>query len=255
MDAGIGEPFDVVWWDPAALRLGAEPPFGLRRQELISKEVEPDVVAEGQRRYIAWRNAREEAVTGAMRPSLAVRTVTQWSASRALDGAPVPAVDVVVVSRAGDGSEVTGDRPAGPRYGTLVHAALATVPLDGDRATIALIVSIQGRIVGATGAEIASAEQVVAAVLDHPLLDAARHAAGRGRLFRETPVTAMRDGSLIEGIVDLAFETDDGMTVLDFKTDRPDGETHAAYARQVALYAEAIAHATGTPARAILVNV
>ena len=42
VEPGAGEadpPFEVVWWDPAALQLGAEPPFGLRRQELISKEV------------------------------------------------------------------------------------------------------------------------------------------------------------------------------------------------------------------------
>ena len=43
------EPFDVVWWDPATLHLRADPPFGLRRQELISKDVEPEVVAHGQR--------------------------------------------------------------------------------------------------------------------------------------------------------------------------------------------------------------
>ena len=70
MDDGADAPFDVVWWDPAALRLGAEPPFGLRRQELISKDVEPDIVAEGQRRYIAWREARTQAVAR-REPSLA----------------------------------------------------------------------------------------------------------------------------------------------------------------------------------------
>ena len=40
-------------------RLGAEPPFGLRRQELISKDVALEVVAEGTARYIAWRNTRD----------------------------------------------------------------------------------------------------------------------------------------------------------------------------------------------------
>jgi hypothetical protein len=40
-------PFDVVWWDPRVLRLGADAPFGLRREELISKDVEPGRMAEG----------------------------------------------------------------------------------------------------------------------------------------------------------------------------------------------------------------
>jgi len=43
--------------------------------------------------------------------------------------------------------------------------------------------------------------------------------------------------------------------VLDFKTDRAEGEAWANYATQVALYAAAIAQATGRPARAVLMNV
>jgi ATP-dependent exoDNAse (exonuclease V) beta subunit len=240
-------PFEVVWWDPATLQLGAEPPFGLRRQELIAKDVEPEIVADGQRRYIAWRIARDRAVADARRPSLLVRTVTQWSATRPADERH-PAVDVITLPDA-DG------RPAGRRYGTLVHAALATVPLDGTGDVIARVVATEGRIVGATDAEIESARGVVTAVLQHPLLDAARDAARAGQLFRETPVTVVREDELIEGVVDIAFETPDGFLVLDFKTDRAAGEAHANYARQVALYAEAIGQATGKPARAVLMNV
>jgi ATP-dependent helicase/nuclease subunit A len=74
-------------------------------------------------------------------------------------------------------------------------------------------------------------------------------------VFRETPVTVVRDGGLIEGVVDIAFDTADGFVVLDFKTDRAAGEAYANYARQVALYADAIAEATGRRARAVLMNV
>ena len=247
MANGTDAPFDVVWWDPAALRLGAEPPFGLRRQELISKDVDPGVVAEGQRRYIAWRDARERAVADARRPSLRVRTVTQWSAGLA-PGDASPAVDVVTLPGA-------GERPKGPRYGTLVHAALATVPLDAAAEVIARVVDTQGRIVGATPPEMDSAREVIAAVLQHPLLEVARGAGRAGHLFRETPVTIVRGGDLVEGVVDIAFDTAEGFVVLDFKTDRAEGATQASYARQVALYAEAIAQATGKPARAVLMNV
>jgi ATP-dependent helicase/nuclease subunit A len=245
---GIDKPFDVVWWDPQTLRLGAEPPFGLRRQELISKEVDPDVVAAGQRRYIAWRNGRAQAIANAKRPSLEVRTATQWSMAVPVDGQAAPQVDIITLAAA-------EGRPSGRRYGTLVHAALGTVPLDASVEMIDRVVSTAGRIVGATAAELDSARQVVAAVLQHPLLEDARRAAGEGELFRETPVTIVRDGGLVEGIVDIAFSTADGFMVLDFKTDRAEDDTRANYARQVALYAEAIAQATGKPARAILMNV
>ena len=66
----------------------------------------------------------------------------------------------------------------------------------------------------------------------------------------------MQDGTLVEGIVDLAFEEAGEWTVVDYKTDR---EIAAAgedrYRRQVALYASAIAQATGQPARGVLVRV
>jgi ATP-dependent exoDNAse (exonuclease V) beta subunit len=241
-------PFSVVWWDPAALSLGAEPPFGLRRQELISKDVPLAVVAEGTARYVAWRNARDEAVANASRASVRVRTATEWARGKSqaasdqfhVEAVTLPAVDA---------------RPSGPRFGTLVHASLAAVPLDGDDLTITRIVAVQGRIVGAPDEEVASAQSLVRAVLSHPLLADARRAAARGTLFREAPTTIVQDGELIEGTVDLAYETAEGFTVIDFKTDRAAGELQAAYTRQVQLYAAAIAQATGKPTRAVLMSV
>jgi ATP-dependent exoDNAse (exonuclease V) beta subunit len=56
-------------------------------------------------------------------------------------------------------------------------------------------------------------------------------------------------------VIDLAFETTDGMTVIDFKTDRAEGDDLARYQRQVALYAEAISQATGKTARPVLLMV
>jgi ATP-dependent exoDNAse (exonuclease V) beta subunit len=278
--AGSGEsgateadpPFEVVWWDPAALRLGAEPPFGLRRQELISKDVPLEVVAEGTSRYIAWRDARENAITSASRPSVNVRTATEWArgdksqnpnpttpppprqrraSPKRTSGAKAgqfPTVEVVAI-------EAAEGRASGPRFGTLVHASLAAVPLDADDTTIDGIVAVHGRIVGAPPEEVAAAGQVVRSVLTHALIAEARQAGERGALFRETPTTILKDGQLIEGTVDLAFETADGFVVVDFKTDRAEGDLQESYVRQVQLYAEAIAQAAGKPARAILMSV
>ncbi|HVG71610.1 MAG TPA: UvrD-helicase domain-containing protein, partial [Vicinamibacterales bacterium] len=245
-------PFEVVWWDPAALQLGADPPFGLRRQELISKEVALDVVAGGTARYVTWRNAREDAVTRAARPSVKVRTVTEWA--RGMDPGKLQVasskfqVEIVTL-------DAPVGRPAGPRFGTLVHASLAAVPLDADQSTVDRIVAVQARIVAAPAVEVAAAQQVIRAVLGHEVLAQARRAAERGALLRETPTTVVLEGEVIEGTVDLAFETQDGFVVVDFKTDRAEGEALAVYARQVELYAEAIAQATGKPVRALLMSV
>jgi ATP-dependent helicase/nuclease subunit A len=243
--------YDVVWWDPAALRLDAEPPFGLRRQELISKDVSAEVVAEGERRYMAWRRRREETIASAAAPSITVRTATEWATSPDADSATIGAPDVEVVSLRAD----TGG-PAGPRYGTLVHATLATVPIDAGRDEIAAIARTQGRIVGATDPEIEAAIAVVGRVVEHPLLAAAAAAANNGRCYRETPVTLrLESGVIVEGIVDLAYQDAGEVVVIDFKTDRELQGSLETYRRQVQIYAHAIAVATGRPARGVLMQV
>src|SRR5262249_32327715 len=35
----FGDGYSVVWWDPTALDLGKKPPFGVRREDLIVKDV------------------------------------------------------------------------------------------------------------------------------------------------------------------------------------------------------------------------
>ncbi len=255
VDPGVDTGLEIVWWDPAALALGAEPPFGLRRQELISKDVSDEVVASGERRYIDWRNARAAAIDRGRTPSLTVRTASEWAAvgggavaAPAAMDVPPRTVDVVVL-------DTSPGRPSGTRYGTLVHAALATVPLTADAGIIAGVVTTQGRILAASDEEVRSAKTVVAAVLAHPVFGDARAADQRGACLRETPVTATLGGALVEGVVDLAFETGEGYCVIDFKTDRAEGDLLEQYRRQVSFYADAIARATGRPARAMLMKV
>jgi ATP-dependent helicase/nuclease subunit A len=84
----------------------------------------------------------------------------------------------------------------------------------------------------------------------------AREAHEAGRCRRETPITlCVPDGTIVEGVVDLAFEQAGSWTVVDFKTNRELDSALEGYQRQVALYAEAIARATGQQARAVLLRV
>ena len=84
----------------------------------------------------------------------------------------------------------------------------------------------------------------------------ARAADARGACRREAPLTlVMPDGLLVEGIADLAFEEQGRWIVVDYKTDREiESVGEERYRRQVALYAAAIARATGQPATAMLVR-
>src|SRR5262249_12638090 len=42
--------YSVVWWDPSALKLDEEPTFGVRREDLIVKDVPRNVIADGRTR-------------------------------------------------------------------------------------------------------------------------------------------------------------------------------------------------------------
>ena len=63
------------------------------------------------------------------------------------------------------------------------------------------------------------------------------------------------DGTIVDGVVDLAFADSNGWTVVDFKTDRELGDRTARYQAQVRLYLRAITAATGQPARGLLLIV
>jgi hypothetical protein len=251
--------YSVVWWDPAALDLGVPRLFGVRRDDLIVKDVARNVVADGRGRYDRWRLGRLDARAAGSVPSLEVATLRDWTADDSHELPPsARAVDVQVARahRAGtDGHD--DERTGGAAFGALVHAVLAQAPLDGDLEAIDRIARIEARAVSLDERAAAEAASVVHRVFRHELLSRARAAAARGACRRETPVTyRLPGGPLIEGIVDLAFEEAGAWTIVDYKTDR---EIRAAgeerYRRQVALYAAAIAQATGKAATGIVMRI
>jgi ATP-dependent exoDNAse (exonuclease V) beta subunit len=147
------------------------------------------------------------------------------------------------------------NRPSGRRFGALVHAVLASVPFDGDTTAAQKLAAIHGRILGASQEEIDHAAEAARAALAQPIFADARQAAQQGRCRREVPI-AWRDadGSLIEGVVDLAFEQSQGWTVIDFKTDEEFRGNERAYRLQVAMYAAAIKAANGAQVNAVLMK-
>jgi len=248
---GGGAEFSVVWWDPRALKLGAEAPLGIRRPELIVKDVAPAIVEAGLASYNSWRARRQQARAAGSQSSLAVDTVTRWAKTVGEEwlNMKLPPVEIVELAR-------VASRPSGPRFGALVHAVLASVPLDGDLNVIQRLATLHGRILGASQEEITSASETVQTALAHSLLNHARNAAQQGRCRREVPM-AWRDtsGLLIEGVIDLAFEQAGGWTVIDFKTDEEFGGNEPAYRRQVGMYASAIQAVNGARVSAILMQV
>jgi ATP-dependent exoDNAse (exonuclease V) beta subunit len=238
-----------VWWEPRSLDLGAEPPLGIRRAELIVKDVPKAIVDAGLADYRSWQQSRDSAALSAAVPSIAAQPATAWAKTQAAEEARQPTtVELIEVPR-------DEGRSTGIRFGTLVHTTLANVPLDASAAAIQLLVSSHARALGATDEEAASAVKVVVAVLEHPLLERARQAAKRNSCRREVPVTFRTPtGSLIEGTIDLVFKERDRWTVVDFKTDE-ELRRAANYSQQVGLYCDAVRASTGGAAEPVLMRV
>jgi ATP-dependent helicase/nuclease subunit A len=258
-----GEPYSLVWWspEPAALSLGAQAPFGLRRDDLIVKDVAPAVLRRGLETYHAWKKEREDAIATAHQPSIDVMTATKAAASEALASIGHD-IDVTTETlegshRAESAQATAPRRPGGQRFGSLVHALIADMPLDAaDARTVARLASAHGRVLGADAAEIAAAEAIVSRLLAHPVLQAAARAHRDGRCYREMPVTWRTEtGAIVEGFVDMAYADESGLVVVDFKTDRELDGALDRYQRQVRIYAAAIAAATGRPSRGVLMRV
>ena len=238
----------VTWWDPKILNLDVRPSFGIRQEEVLAKD-DTETAQQDLKAYQRWRAGLEEVLVQGSKPAHVVRTVTSESHGEKRTHHSVPQVDLVELER-------DGGRPTGARFGALVHASLATVPLDASAGDTAKIAALQGRVLGASEEEVTAAARVVQSVLLHPILMRARTALARDRCRREVPVTLTQpDRSIIEGVVDLAFEESNSWTVVDFKTDRELDTALEAYRHQVALYAAAITAATGQAAVAILMGI
>ena len=242
---------DVVWWDAALLSKDEEPRYGVRRDDLMKRDVDPEIVGRDLTRFQDWERDRQRVLQEASHPGLRLATVTERARLLAEENKKL---DVQVET-----IELTIDstRPSGARFGALVHAMLATVPLDGDDDQVGQAAALQGRLLGATDREVDAASEVVSTVLQQPLLDAARLASARpGECLREVPVTSREaDGTILDGVIDLTFRDGDTWVVIDFKTDQELGESLQIYKRQVGLYAAMLARATKRQARGVILRV
>jgi ATP-dependent exoDNAse (exonuclease V) beta subunit len=198
--------------------------------------------------------ARHDARAMAIAPSVVVNTVHEWATTESSESLKSASALVEVISLTRPEGET---RPGGIAFGLLVHGVLAQAPFDATASDRLELARLDARVLGISEEEVDAAASVVERLFAHDLLVRARAADARGACRRETPVTCTQsDGLVVEGIVDLAFEEQGAWIVVDYKTDRElatAGEDR--YRRQVALYASAIAQATGQSATGVLVRV
>jgi ATP-dependent exoDNAse (exonuclease V) beta subunit len=242
--------YQVVWWDPHSLALQAPNVGGLRRDDLIAKDGDQAGVDRRMGEYRAWQADRAAAVAHARRPTLVSHTATDLARDRTLpsrsDDIPIEVIDLPRAA----------GRPFGPRFGSLVHATLATVALDADDGTVLQIARTHARMLLADDTEATAAALAVTGALAHPLFARVRAACAAGRCARECPLLwRAPDGTIVEGTVDVVFEDGNALTVLDFKTDREPSDLTEQYERQLTLYCRAFAALRGRPVGGVLVRI
>nr|MBA2356441.1 UvrD-helicase domain-containing protein [Acidobacteriota bacterium] len=72
----VGALFDVVWWDPYTLHLGARLSFGRRQAALIERQAPEERVREGLEAVDHWTQVHAARLALGVRPSLQVQRVT-----------------------------------------------------------------------------------------------------------------------------------------------------------------------------------
>ena len=149
-------------------------------------------------------------------------TATEWAQATA-DGTvalPGAIADLARAVRVVDAGVFDPYRPTGARFGILVHALLAHVPLDATAEQVARLAAVQARMLRSSDEERAAAAAMVDRALKHALLDRARAARAAGRSCRrEVSLGVVVDGVVVDGQADLLFDDGDRWLVVDFKTD------------------------------------
>ena len=227
----------------------------------IERRQAPPPRSSSPRSLDGWRIERDTALREAGRPlTLAASEIDRLDGGAESDA-----------QRAGldkDGTPDGGERPVwrtgryGTAFGRAVHGALQTVEFDPDEggpraggppagsqdrrdAELGRIARHQAAAEGIS----LRADDVEQRVRGALRSDVVREAA-RCRHWRELYAAAEVEGRLLEGFIDLLYETPDGsFVIVDYKTyasdDRPDLAAKPGYRLQIAAYALMVEEATG----------
>ncbi len=135
---------------------------------------------------------------------------------------------------------------AGTSVGRAVHSVLQTIDLatgDGIEETSQAQAAAEG--IPQRWSEVARLARVAVNS------DVVRRAVAASRSWREVPVAAPMRNGVLQGFIDLLFEEDGNLVVVDYKTDAVDtdyvDEAAARYGPQGGAYALAVQKATGKP--------
>ena len=257
-DPETGQAYSVTWWDPLLLAKRPDDARGMRREELISKDANPADVAADRAAYDRWRERAlgcagegQRGVDARADRNRACRSVRRQCRSdhdrrrrlRRDSG------------RQGNDSA----RWSTPSLRVCRCRHRATRSTSSPRCTRSC--SPRQTMSARRRRELRSSCSSIRVSSPRARQKPPAAACGAKRRCRCASTfdfaKARREQRriLVDGQVDLAYETDAGWVVVDFKTDIEIASAPDAYKQQVALYVEAVQRATGKPATGVLLRV
>jgi ATP-dependent helicase/nuclease subunit A len=208
----------------------------------------PAFSLEDRRRFLEARHAMLAAVRRTL-PTTATGLVAERGRAQ-LDLSQEPADPAADIATA-EAADAPLPRPvarSGATLGTAVHRALELVDLHASSAPEVHAAASAACAELGVARLVGEVERRVRSALAS---DVVREAAG-SRHWKEVPIVAELDGRIIEGVIDLLYDSPDGLVVVDYKTDgvRSDRELNekaAHYTPQLHAYRDAVARAAGRP--------
>ena len=238
----------VVWWDPYKLGLDVQEAMGLRQSKLLEADESGIVSTRGKELHEKWKASREATLAAGAAPTLVVATATGIAhEAERVSGAREIEIRIEETTR-------EANRPGRAAFGQLVHETMLRIPFGSSADEIGRTASYVARLIGADDADAMAAAVAVERALLSPIM---KSAAKSPRVHREYPILfKLDDGTLIEGIADLAFESGSNgstrWTIVDFKTDRDIAPFLEQYRTQLRLYVQGIRKATGAEATGVI---
>ena len=235
-------------WAEAEVSPGAMPaalpgPAGTAASEAAPTPLDP--VAEALKKRAAWRSALQQTISEAAAPG-------PYRSAGSLAARADMASDDLASLEFGEGTLTPYRRdfePGGAALGSAFHAVMEELaPGPAEPHLIERCSRKSAAYWGLNSSE--ELARLVRNTLVHPLLERARHA---DLVLRELPFMLNLDGILVEGIIDLIFREEQGLVLVDYKTDAVSGpaldDRFARYLGQGQVYALAAAEITGEPVR------
>jgi ATP-dependent exoDNAse (exonuclease V) beta subunit len=245
VDAAVGD-----FWKPLVERL---PPKGDADVRVVDAETVARPEVPGRGRELWALSSAEGGDAVAARWEAERRDLVARAAERAFG--PVSATRLA--ARAAPPAAAAAG-PGGRDFGSLVHRLLEWVPLeDVDPGRAERVLSMAEALAPSFGLDAGAARRAALQVeraLALPVMDRARRSP---RTWRELSLWFPDGEHLVEGVVDLVFEEDGQLVVVDYKSDAIAEEQAIAqaahHAPQLQLYGRGLAQAAATPVRERLV--